>query len=604
MRFSIPSSLLLVAALAASGAALANCGAPSADDDEPALSDDEINGVNNKMGLRLVYDDASGRVRATLKSKLRSGEKLVMRVRRGRLSMTSQGELDCAQLADAPPLPPRTYSGSKVVYDGPEVERSLLASVYTQDWIEGNITPQMIDRLSREGADAIVEACIVKNATRVVRARLQTSIQYAWDESDPNAAEAIGAAGMRSGGLHILGTDGGLGGDAEAVDGGGTTTAEAGAPDASAPRPPREGTAIQSMEKYAELCVAQLGDIPFFKKKADGSYDTFDCRDFVGESGAIAGVEGAAIPVTVTDANGADVTPATCDARATNRYNCFAKCDKPEWLFQSCEPGPTVTTAKNDKGTHWTLLCRSTANKDGEESVDALKKTKTFNDIAMIGHNPKTGKTCYFQNKIFSGTDGAHVPHPADLEKSRHVWDQPKGYCGGCHSAEPFLHTPWIDGALRADGTPIVPKMGVHPDFEISWNASPYSIVNRKAMAAARVGGNSWEIPKQIVSEEAEACTSCHRIGGGKAMRSFPMWAVGEEGLDKFPSGSSGPLQGKLSDWAKKFENSHWMPPRHTNVTEATWPQSKYAKAVAHIKTCAENNAAPGCVFEAVPEKP
>jgi hypothetical protein len=458
--------------------------------------------------------------------------------------------------------------------------------VYTQEWIDGNVTPEMIERVEREGADSIVEACIVKNGA--IRARLQTTIQYAWDEADPNATDSLGT---QSGNIHFLA------GDAGAGEGG---AAEGGAP---ATRRPREGSPIQSMEKYAELCVAQLGDIPFFKKKADGSYETFDCRDFKGESGAIEGVEGAMIEQTVSDAEGEDKTPTKCDAREPKRYNCFSKCDKPG-LFQSCEPGPTVTAAKNDKGTHWTLLCRSTMKKTGEETVAALKKTKQFNDIAMIGHNPKTGKTCYFQNKIFSGTDGARIPHPADVEKSRHVWDQPKGYCAGCHSAEAFIHSPWIDQATRNDGSPIVPKMGEHADFEISWNASPYSIVNRKAQAQARVGGNSWEIPKQIVSEEAEACTSCHRIGGGGGMRRFPMWAVGEEGLDTAPSGTNGPLLGKQTDWAKKFENSHWMPPRIEGITEATWPQSKYAKAVAHIKACAANASAPGCVFEAVPEKP
>src|SRR4029078_12046763 len=124
-------------------------------------------------------------------------------------------------------------------------------------------------------------------------------------------------------------------------------------------------------------------------------------------------------------------------------------------------------------------------------------------------------------------------------------------------------------------------------------NATPYSIVNRKAQTDARVGGNSWEIPKQIVSEEAAACLSCSRIGGGTGMRRFPMWAVGDEGLDAFASGTSGPILGKKTDWAKKFENSHWMPPRIEGLTEANWPQSKYAKAVAHIKTCAANAAAP-----------
>jgi len=582
MRFSFRSSLLLGAALVAGSAAIVNCSEPAGEEPEPTYSEDEVTGVNNRMGLKLVYDDPSSRVFATVKQKLRTGEKLLMRVRRGRLTMDSQRSLDCTQLAEAPPMPPREDAArSKIVYQGPEVDRALLASVYTQDWIDGNITPAMLDRLSRDGADSIVEACIVKDGRP--RARLQTSLAYAWDESDPNAADLdVAPANVRI-----------MAGDAGAEGEGGTT------------RRPRAGSPIQSMEKYAELCVAELGEIPFFKKQGDGKYDTFDCRDFVGSSGPIDGVEGAMIPQSVSDSSGVDVTPAECDDREVRRYNCYSKCDKPEWLFQSCEPGPTISTAKNSKGTHWTLLCRSVQTQDGAaETTESLKKTKRFNDIAMIGHNPKTGKTCYFQNKIHDGVDGEHVPHPADVERSRHIWDGPKGYCMGCHSAEAFIHTPWIDGALRRDGSPIVPKMGVHADFEISWNASPYSVVNRKAQANAQVGGGSWTMPQQIVSEDAEACTSCHRIGAGQGMRRFPMWAVGEEGLDTFTQGTSGPIQGRLSDHAKKFENSHWMPPRLNGLTEATWPQSKYAAAVAHIKKCAEDATAAGCAFADIPEKP
>jgi hypothetical protein len=69
------------------------------------------------------------------------------------------------------------------------VERELLVNVYSQQWIDANISAQMIDRLSREGADSIVEACVVN--TRGVRSRLQTSLQTAWDASDPNAAPSI-----------------------------------------------------------------------------------------------------------------------------------------------------------------------------------------------------------------------------------------------------------------------------------------------------------------------------------------------------------------------------------------------------------------------------
>jgi hypothetical protein len=584
MRLSKASTLLLLLGAIGSGAALANCSAGEAEDDDNLSADSpEVTGIYNAMGLGLRYDEGSGTVRATVRRKLRAGEKLVLRVRRGRLSADSQNQLDCSQLTEAPAMP-MEENATKTVYQGPHVDPSLLASVYDENWIMGNITPQMLDQLQREGADSIVEACILKSNGQV-RARVQTTLQYAWDEQ---VDEATGYTSSSSTG----GTS--LNGEINFMAGDGGTNGGA----------PRAGRPIQSMEKYAELCVAELGEIPFFKKIANGKYDTFDCRDFKTTAGeAIPGVEGAMIPQSVSTADGADATPRECDDRNVNRYNCFKKCDKPEWLFQSCEPGPTVTTAKNDKGTHWTLLCRSVGERGGNETVEKLTKTKHFNDIAMIGHNPVTGKSCFFQNKIFDGTDGAKVPHPADLEKSRHIWDAPKGYCMRCHSAEAFIHTPWIDGAKRRDGTPVVPMMGKHPDFEISWNASPYSIVNRAAQARGNVGGGTWDLPKHLVSEGADACLSCHRIGGGDGMRRFPMWATGEEGLDRSPSGTSGPLQPKLTDWAKKFENAHWMPMRLDGIDEQNYAQSKYAKAVEHIKACAANANAAGCEWAAIPER-
>ena len=47
---------------------------------------------------------------------------------------------------------------------------------------------------------------------------------------------------------------------------------------------------IHSVQKYAEACVAELGEIPFFQKTGDGTYTTYSCMDST------------PIPMTVTDA--------------------------------------------------------------------------------------------------------------------------------------------------------------------------------------------------------------------------------------------------------------------------------------------------------------
>jgi hypothetical protein len=210
MRCSLPGALLF-SIVVGGVTAVAGCAAqaaPSASD-QAALGDDELNAVNNKMGLRLTYDDPSGRVHATIKMTLQTGERLVLRVRRGRLTVGGQVDLDCSQLAEALPLPaPATTTmmtgtttgttsnttaapmpSTKPIYVGPEVDRSLLASVYNQQWIDMNISGAVLEQLSVDGADSIVDACIVRDEG--VRARLQTSIQYAWDTRDPHIDPAL-----------------------------------------------------------------------------------------------------------------------------------------------------------------------------------------------------------------------------------------------------------------------------------------------------------------------------------------------------------------------------------------------------------------------------
>jgi len=193
---------------------------------------------------------------------------------------------------------------------------------------------------------------------------------------------------------------------------------------------------INSAQAYGERCIAELGEIPFFEKTGDGTYSTYDC------------LESTEIPMTITDANGNVTKPQEGEV---------AKCDKPQYIYSLCEAGPRVAARTNDQGTRWVLLCR--------KSIGGLTSNQ-FNDIAMIGTNPFTGKTCFFQNALYSKTDGGHVPHPADKVKSTDLWSGVHGglgsgiECAHCHDADPFIHSPWIDGAKDAQGRPTVPKMG------------------------------------------------------------------------------------------------------------------------------------------------
>ena len=316
---------------------------------------------------------------------------------------------------------------------------------------------------------------------------------------------------------------------------------------------------INSAQEYGVRCVAELGEIPFFEKLGDQEYGTYDC------------LESTPIPMTVTEADGTVRAP---------MEGTEPKCDAPQFIYSLCEAGPRVATRSNDKGTRWTLLCR--------KSIGGYASNQ-YNDIAMIGHNPFTGKTCFFQNALYSKTDGSKIPHPADKDKSTNLWSGVHGglgsgiQCGKCHDADPFIHSPWIDGAKDQAGRPIVPKMGIDPDLAIGALDTPYAIVNRK--------GQGWTMPKQMASPEANACLKCHRMGDGQ-------WA--DSYLQR--------LEGTDSSWTNittakynEAHNKYWMPTDVSFQSDAQWTSSEYAKALDFIQACNGSNAN-GCLWKDVPE--
>lgn len=567
----------LVAALAvAAASALVHCAAPAEEDED--LSEDAYTGVNNTLGLGLRYSDKSGDVHATLAAPLAEGEKLYVRVRRGKITLNSQKELSCEEVAQDKTTKVVSGEGSRdltgrYVYPGPKISDEIrgLAKLYNEDFARDRVSNALKAEIKLKGPDPIVEACILKGSK--IRGKLQTTIAYATDQGT-KAERQIAHA--QSAGIHIMagdaGTEGGSNGQG-GNNGQGNNSRTL------------DETNVTSQIEYGQLCVEQLGEIPFFKKLGPGKYDTFDCRDLVGNhdgqsTGPIPGVEGAMIPVTVDGVEQTKCSPGRELGPDSSSYGCMDKADHGMFLATGqTQPGPMVVTAKNDKGTHWLLLCRKVAD-DGA----GMTKTKKFTDMAMLGTNPKTGRTCFFQNSIGSGTDGAHVPHPADVEKSTTVWSSyVQSYCtGSCHAADPFVHSPWIDGAKRSNGKPIVPKMGEHPDFLISDLGNPYSII-----AGDKLG---FSIPKQLVSDEVGACNNCHRLAGN-TMRDFAEWTTG--------SGDS--YYSNITDYGKKFEHAYWMPPRRDGLSMENFRASKYGKALEFMKNCAANESAPGCIWADVP---
>ena len=353
-----------------------------------------------------------------------------------------------------------------------------------------------------------------------------------------------------------------------------------------------DGVRIESNSAYAQACEEELGPNPLFPavEGSPGDYEMANC------------LNGTPIPTEV-------------DGVPQDSYG--TPCDKPQYIYSHCEPdartganGPRVQSARNEQGTSWVLLCRKSLEEEGR-----------YNDIAMIGHNPFTGKTCFFQNQLRGSngnltrdSKGTEVPWPGDTVDSgvsptgNVLWGaRPEGGqtgigCIKCHSTDAFIHSPWIAGALKDDGTQVVPRIGEHPDFVEGYNR-PYSLVDQN--------DQGWIIPRRLVSEEASACTKCHQVaidqftsnqqldtGEGCEFCGSAPW------IDRMV-GEDGSWAQLVAESHQDFDNVFWMPPNAGEVlNEDEWEGSAYAAAVDFIRECGSNPDDPACVWEQAPTEP
>ncbi len=504
--------------------------------------------TTQQLTSELGYDEETKEIVIILNRDLASSEDLRVRLR----SLAEGETLDCK--SDAAQL--EAYASKKATgtYGGPKASMEMFeVKTSAQDLIN----PTAATELARRAQSFFVDICIVEGAKVAHQARYD--IRQALDRK-------------------------GKGGKFDDLD---------------------DGVKIVSNQAYAEACIERMGDIPFWEKvgaEDEMDWNTVNCVEI-----------GTPIPST------ADGVPLPRLASG------FAKkCDHPQYIYSHCEPdatqpgvnGPRVTSARNDDGTHWVLLCRKSHPTEGR-----------YEDMAMIGHNPFTGDTCFFQNQLPYGLDekpsnnGTKIPHPADnvsSEKSPEVWNDlwggieggsgPEGgiQCMGCHSTDPFIHTPWIDKALRADGTPVVPKMGFHPDF-VEGYAGPYHLLD--------ADDQGWNEPKILVSEEAESCTSCHRIA-------LDQWtAPSTLQADTNPDGgcvfcAQAPWVDRLeradAEWDALITASHldfkytyWMPPNNPEVSNIDlWADSEMKASMDFIRECGKNPSDPKCKWDSLPREP
>ena len=253
-------------------------------------------------------------------------------------------------------------------------------------------------------------------------------------------------------------------------------------------------------------------------------------------------------------------------------------CANPSLLTGSCRQGSKLGQLEHgDVMFKW--ICRDPYD-DGTGIV--------YTDMGLIGHNTRTGATCYWDD-IDNVTHDDDMP-PLDLmtasdeELARFlaVFYHTEGEtCVGCHDHDPFIYTPY----LQSTGW----VTDLHPK-------GPYAVVGLDG--ARRPTGN-----KHLVSPEVTACTQCHRIGSEASCTDFSRDSMGmDKGSWSYEPAIVDAAEPNSPFWRLAF----WMPGGDLDVPDfATW-LTLFDGPRAHLIECCANPGvnAGDCVWADVPHEP
>ena len=303
----------------------------------------------------------------------------------------------------------------------------------------------------------------------------------------------------------------------------------------------------ETLFEYGRQCAEQVTEIP-----------AFNC---------MAGEE---IPITL---NGRPVPPGTAPP----------SCDRPSLLPQTnaagqpaqCVTGTRALVLRDDKTAQISAICRK---KEPRPPASPL-----FDEINVVSHNLKNGKTCWFTAKRPGNQpiDGRWVPSPSALTRkatpaspdgvtakaAESVWLTPhqlvtqEPACIRCHDSGPFMYSPYIAQTTKLPGDPFgfyEPK-AIGEDIKRAWaSLNAFGITTR---------GNT--------------CTACHRMGN---MNSCQVAMQQSTGRAEQPGGD---------EWSKQFPQSHWMSPGNLH-SKAQWDE-QFADSLKRLAACCENPQGAGC---------
>ena len=281
--------------------------------------------------------------------------------------------------------------------------------------------------------------------------------------------------------------------------------------------------------EYAEMCINHVGVPP-----------TVDCGD------------GVPIQVYVDgESMNIDQPQGECD-HTDFKGGCFvgSRVGRMQGANLNGEPMPEVI---------WVYFCRSA----GQEYFDEYGIVS----VQMIGYNTETGATCFFESPDAVGdmTQSEYLEFDQDglldgqlpaygTTEFNQAWHSPavsQTNCISCHTSDPFIHNPWLDGArLPSDPSqPVVPELAT-PDL-------PYFAVGGY--------GSQWD--NRSIHIPGNQCLSCHRSSMFLAYDTYDQ--IGHVTINDFmppynPGSLSDDYLELIECWVNNPENTdncYWMLP-------------------------------------------
>jgi hypothetical protein len=253
------------------------------------------------------------------------------------------------------------------------------------------------------------------------------------------------------------------------------------------------------------------------------------------------------------------------------------QCANPALLTGSCLQGSKLGRAdRGDVTVYW--ICR-------DPYLD-LDGSVIYEDMAVIGHNTRTGATCFWDD-VNDVTHEDDAP-PLDLleateedrARSIEVFKYNDGSsCVTCHDHDPFLYTPYLQSTSWAS---------------VAADKGPYHLVDLHGVP--RSTG-----VMHLVSPQADACTSCHRIGSENTCSYFAPDSLGVHKIDAYEPEVHAATEPGSPHWSLAY----WMPSETATPAVADFAdwEAMFAEARDHVLRCCEAPGidGDGCQWAPVP---